>query len=355
MRILSLLLLLLLSASPLWAQETEVDQPAETEATKVEEGKDEESCCYTGQPRPDSHAPIGVMGDHMHKKGEWMASYRYRAMDMDGNLNGTSSVSNQTVLKAYPVAPTGMNMSGHMFGLMYAPSDDVTMMLMLPVVDKSMDHINRKGATFRNAISAGLGDVRVGALVKLWENDKHHLHFNAGISLPTGSTSVRTTTPKGPNELLAYPMQRGSGTVDLMPGMTYTGFSENWSWGAQAMATIRMGKNDHGYAQSNVGELSVWGARKWNDHLSSSLRLYGSAWGDISGRDRRLPSANFGAPPMDPSLYAGSRLDVLLGLNARLGKGHRIGIEGGVPIAQSLDGYRVKTTWTMTAGYQYSF
>ena len=27
--------------------------------------------------RPDSHAPIGVMGDHMHKEGEYMISYRY--------------------------------------------------------------------------------------------------------------------------------------------------------------------------------------------------------------------------------------------------------------------------------------
>ena len=30
--------------------------------------------------RPDSHAPIGVMGDHMHKEGEWMVSYRFRYM-----------------------------------------------------------------------------------------------------------------------------------------------------------------------------------------------------------------------------------------------------------------------------------
>ncbi|MEL7113935.1 MAG: transporter, partial [Pseudomonadota bacterium] len=28
------------------------------------------------------HAPIGVMADHRHKKGEWMFSYRYMYMDM---------------------------------------------------------------------------------------------------------------------------------------------------------------------------------------------------------------------------------------------------------------------------------
>jgi len=36
--------------------------------------------------RPDGHAPISVMGDHMHKMGEWMVSYRYMSMEMEGLL-----------------------------------------------------------------------------------------------------------------------------------------------------------------------------------------------------------------------------------------------------------------------------
>ena len=32
--------------------------------------------------RPDGHAPIGVMGEHTHKAGEWMFSYRYMHMSM---------------------------------------------------------------------------------------------------------------------------------------------------------------------------------------------------------------------------------------------------------------------------------
>ena len=45
------------------------------------------------QSRPDAHAPIGVMGDHTHDKGEWMLSYRYMYMNMTGNRVGTDSVS----------------------------------------------------------------------------------------------------------------------------------------------------------------------------------------------------------------------------------------------------------------------
>ena len=38
--------------------------------------------------RPDGHAPIGVMGDHFHKQGEWMFSYCYMHMRMEDNRDG---------------------------------------------------------------------------------------------------------------------------------------------------------------------------------------------------------------------------------------------------------------------------
>ena len=39
------------------------------------------------------HAPIGVMADHFHKKGESMISLRYGSMNMDGNIfNGNKIV-----------------------------------------------------------------------------------------------------------------------------------------------------------------------------------------------------------------------------------------------------------------------
>ena len=42
--------------------------------------------------RPDSHAPLGVMGDHAHGKSEWMLSYRFMAMGMEGLRDGTESI-----------------------------------------------------------------------------------------------------------------------------------------------------------------------------------------------------------------------------------------------------------------------
>ena len=42
--------------------------------------------------RPDGHAPIGVMTDHTHGAGEFMWSYRFMYMAMDGNRDGAAEV-----------------------------------------------------------------------------------------------------------------------------------------------------------------------------------------------------------------------------------------------------------------------
>lgn len=63
---------------------------------------------------------------------------------------------------------------------------------------------------------------------------RHCLHFNAGLSLPTGSIDKQDATPMGPNSKLPYPVQLGSGTYDLLPGLTYNGQDRDLSWGAQS-------------------------------------------------------------------------------------------------------------------------
>ncbi len=44
---------------------------------------DEKSTDQTTSTRPDSHAPLGVMGDHAHGAGELMLSYRFMGMAME--------------------------------------------------------------------------------------------------------------------------------------------------------------------------------------------------------------------------------------------------------------------------------
>jgi hypothetical protein len=129
--------------------------------------------------RPDGHAPIGVMGDHTHKKGEFMFSYRYMFMEMDGNRDGTDSLSDREVLQDFMVTPVDMTMQMHMFGAMYAVTDDVTLMAMVPYVSKEMEHLTRMGTRFTTN-SEGFGDIKTTALYTIFNKDKQRVHLNLG-------------------------------------------------------------------------------------------------------------------------------------------------------------------------------
>ena len=306
--------------------------------------------------RPDGHAPIGVMGDHTHKKGEFMFSYRYMFMNMDGNRDGTNSISDSQVLQDFMVAPTEMTMEMHMFGAMYAVSENVTLMAMVPYVTKEMEHVTRMGRRFTTN-SEGFGDIKTTALYTILNKDKQRLHLNLGASFPTGSINERDDTPAGNDQILPYPMQIGSGTFDLLPGITYLGQSDKGSWGAQALTTLRLGKNDNGYRLGNKYQLSGWVARNWTDWLSTSLRLTGTTWGDIDGADDRLNPMMI--PTADPDRRSGTQINLGLGVNlyAPKGdlKGSRLAMEFELPIYRDLDGPQLETDWQLTLGLQSSF
>jgi hypothetical protein len=52
---------------------------------------------HQGIHRADSHAPVGVMGDHMHGKGEWMLSYHFMRMEIKNSRDGSSSISPEEI------------------------------------------------------------------------------------------------------------------------------------------------------------------------------------------------------------------------------------------------------------------
>jgi len=83
---------------------------------------------------PDSHGPIGMMGDHTHNQGEFMFTYRYMRMFMEGNRDGTNNLSKSDVLRDFFVTPTEMTTQMHMFGFMYGLNQTATLTAMIPYV-----------------------------------------------------------------------------------------------------------------------------------------------------------------------------------------------------------------------------
>ena len=233
-------------------------------------------------------------------------------------------VSDSSVLSDFMVA----SMEMHMIGAMYAPTDRLTLMTMVPLRNYWMDHVNRMGNRFRTE-SRGVGDTRFGALYRLFEWERHSVHMNLGMRFPTGSIDQTDTTPTGQGTVLPYPMQLGSGTFDLIPGMTYLGQSEDWSWGGQGIVTSHLGRNNQDYRLGDRLDLTGWLARKWTKGLSTSLRLTGSLWDNVQGSDSRQNPGM--VPTADSRLRSGDRIDLSYGLNLMLPDGGLKGLEGRTP------------------------
>ena len=349
---------------------------------------------HHGAVRADGHAPIGVMGEHLHKQGEWMLSYRFMRMNMEGSRIGTDEVSPQEIVTTVPnlnpvvtpggmtvvppflrVVPTKMTMDMHMFGGMYAPTDNTTLMAMLPYIRKEMDHVTFQAPNPMMGIppdntniiggfttkSEGIGDLKFSALHRLYDDAVNHVHLNLGISAPTGSIKKRDTIldPFGrtPEVRLPYSMQIGTGTWDLLPGITYHARVGDVSWGAQYMAEVRLeSENSQGYAFGDKHTVTGWVAYQFASWISTSIRAEYMTQGDIDGFD---PEIGGPVQTANPAFYGGERLDLMGGVNLVVPhgplKGHRLAFEAGAPVYQDLNGPQMQTDWTFIVGWQKAF
>jgi hypothetical protein len=307
--------------------------------------------------RPDGHAPISVMGDHMHAMGEWMVSYRYMTMDMQGLLKGSDSVQPTKPDTSFMPAmlPKDMTMDMHMFGAMHAISDQWTLMCMINYLDNEM---TMQGTSMGKMQSKGLGDLKIGGLYDLarWQ-DGRRAHLSLGLSAPTGSIDEESGS-----KILGYGMQLGSGTWDFTPAITYLGQTENYSYGAQLGGVLRVGDNDQGYTLGNRLDATVWGSRKITDSLSASVKIDHTCQEEIDGSDprvdaRRMPMMD--SPTFDPESQGRDLTSVGLGLNYYFQsgslKGHRIAAEWETPIHQKVNGVQLELDSSWTLGWQYAW
>lgn len=301
--------------------------------------------------RPDSHAPISVMGDHTHDAGEWMLSYRFMTMSMAHNYLDSNKVSTQEVLQDFMVAPESMDMEMHMLGAMYAPTDDITLMAMANYLSTSMDHVTRMDMSFTTK-TAGIADVKLGALININKTHNSSSHFNLGVSVPTGSVKEKDQTPAGYNRL-PYPMQLGSGTYDIEIGATHTQFFEKASWGVQAKQLFRTGDTEFDYRLGNRFNLKSWYAYNLHDHLSLNMTVAYTNQKNIKGQDTGLNPMMVSTAR--PDLRGGYFWDAGIGANIKLNAQHRIAVDVLNTVYQNLDGPQLGRDWSATLGWQYSF
>lgn len=335
----------------------------------------------TGGHGDHAVTPAGVFGGGMIQAGGFMLSYTPTFMHMDDNYIGSSKVSDAAILNTrtpapvtmmgmtvnnYRIVPTSMNVQFHMLHAMYGVTDWLNIMAMGSFVQKSMTMTtyNMKGTAVvgsSTAQTSGVGDTTVSSLWRLYQDPIHHLHVNIGLSLPSGSTTetISMLMPTGTYMKMRanYGMQLGTGTVDFLPGATYTGRLNQWSWGVIYRGRFPLGDNSEGYHYGNLNEWSGWGGYTWIPGITTTGRIVGSVQGQIHGSDPMISGLMQGSNPL---FYGGKRIDLLGGIEfdgAPLGLGPNLhlDVEGGAPVFQDLNGPQLGRAWQLTVAARLGF
>lgn len=331
----------------------------------------------------DDHAPIGVMGDHAHRKGEIMLSARVMHMEMQGNQVGTDTIEPTDIVTTVPnrfagmpmqpptlrVVPEAMRADMYMIGAMYAPSDAFTLAVAGTYVAKEMDALTFQGGMGATELGRfgtsvdGFGDIKAMAIVPLLPlpektaDQRNELYLKAGFNVPVGSSqeTVEVLTPMGTEMVTRAPygMQLSTGTWDFEPALTFKARRGRMGYGVQGNASIKLGSNDQGYSFGDSYEGTAWVSYRPAQWLSLSGRARARTTGAIDGIDPSIMGPTQGA---NPDFYGGDRIDLLAGVNL-VGThgalaGHRLGIEVGKPVYQDLNGPQLASDWSMMIGWQ---
>lgn len=316
---------------------------------------DKHKCTCDNDP-----TPAGVMISHVHLKNEWMLSYRYMGMHMQG-LNTTSQAKNgNDVLQRYSASPDFMQMNMHMVMVMYGITDRLTVMGMLNYNSVYMKMTMLGEAHHHHGMnSTGIGDTKLYALYALVKKEKTQFLVSSGINLPSGSIMRKgeTDAMMYAGQRLPYSMQNGSGTYDLLPALNLLHQHNTMYYCLQVSSIIRANRNSLGYRFGNELSLNGWYAWHWLPFISNSIRIEGNLAGAIKGCDPTLdPLSEISA---NPSNYGGHRLFLYAGISTQPKTGflktNRFSLEYGLPLYQDLNGIQASFKSTLVFAWVLKF
>ena len=305
--------------------------------------------------RPDSHAPINIIGDHFHDKGGLMISYRYIVKNMSGNLNGNSEVNIEDIYNSYNLISESYKLESHKVGFMYGISSKINLMASIGFTLKTMDLLSKKNQAFQ-VKSSGVDDINILGLYKLIDKSRNKTHLNIGISFPIGSINANDEYSSFNITKLPYNMQIGSGTWNANLGLTTFFQFEEISFGIQPSYKIYIGRNSYDYSFGNVLDINYWAAIKISNWISVSLNFQNKFSDKIRGSDPELTS-NI-VPESNTYNYGFYVFNSSIGTNiippyGKL-KNIRIGIEYFLPLLQNYNGIQMGVDNNFIIGLQFS-
>jgi len=342
----------------------------------------------SAQERAIHHGPIGVTGEHYHKKNGVMISIRQMRMLMGDNRDGTKDLSDAEVIELdnpyymgdmstkLSVVPKKMLMDMTMLGAMYAPSDSLSLMGMMMLTNKKMDLNTYQGVMSMNGMmmnqamtnraklglfttsAFGLSSLSVSGLIKLYEINHARLHAELGMQRSIGESDVmdEVLTPMNMRQdmILPYGMQIGDRSTSLIAGLTYVHEFHSFVYGNQ----LRL-KNKFQHDLWSFGDtlsLTGWVQKELSRKTSLSLRIAHHSQGTIKGRNSLIMAP---VQTANPENYGGKIIELSVGINQLLNifpgnHSDRIGLEVTHPVYQNLNGPQMKHGLSINLGYQKS-
>lgn len=190
-------------------------------------------------------------------------------------------------------------------------------------------------ATFIDRTS-GFGDVILSGLTPLVANAEVMVLGDIGVSLPTGSINNRVAGYADFN--YPYNMQMGSGTYDIVAGISPMAFFKTGTLSSRLSSAIRTGRNQNEYTLGNLYRLDASYDFKTGTGFTPRFVGYYKYKDSVSGEDKFRPRDAF------TEFYFHSQINwdvsVALKYQAQIpGTQIAIGGEFGVPVAQDSQNY----------------
>jgi hypothetical protein len=324
---------------------------------------------------PLLHPAAGLMNEHMHDGGEIMLGVRFERWRFSGtNQAGTDDIADPAIVAAgFSARTEAMTMDMVMLDLMYAPTDNVTLMVMPHYMWHRMEmlgidpaagtggghgghgagHVIPLGEVHEHS-TAGFGDTLVSASYRLARGPRLGAHATLGVWVPTGAADRKD----GDGRFVHYGMQPGSGTWDLEPSLTLTGRAGPIGWGAQTAYRWRTREhNDSGFAFGDKARVTGWASYLLGADLGVTGRLEYVHEGKVLGHYNG--PHNHAAPPDRQENYGGDVVNAGFGLNWLLpvasGNRPQLGAELAVPLYQDLNGIQAPQDWRFSLALSQAF
>lgn len=217
---------------------------------------------------------------------KWSASFSQYRYELEGTTTANTNI--------YKFGEGQVDLS--LFSLSYQASPKWTLLTFLPYIKNTVETIYEPvpgGFNLKLTDSVdGIGDVRFMAMNLFHASGKNIALYDIGFTVPTGLTDRKfpsVTTGQG----ASYNMQPGSGTVDLIGGVTYVHMTTTkWTQSTRAQYTARTGSTAKGYSLGD--EIQANASTKYQalSFLNTGLQFNYKNRGAVHGKDARYERFN---------------------------------------------------------------